>query len=125
MKTELPHGYWNPKIELMPKGKLRRLQLKRVQDAIRYAWERSPFYRNRMVEHGVTPENILTLEDFFRKFPVTRREDLERDQLANPPFGKSAAVPLNVGNDRQAARSGLRHRERLALGRRCLGYESV
>jgi len=94
MKTELPHGYWNPKIELMPKGKLRRLQLKRVQDAIRYAWESAPFYRSRMVQHGVTPENILTLEDFFRKFPVTRREDLERDQLANPPFGTRLALPL-------------------------------
>src|SRR3990170_6003580 len=78
----------------MPKGKLRRLQLKRVQDAIRYAWERSPFYRSRMVQHGVTPESILTLEDFFRKFPVTRREDLERDQLANPPFGTRLALPL-------------------------------
>ena len=63
MKTELPHGYWNPKIELMPKGKLRRLQLKRVQDALRYAWEGSPFYRSRMAQHGVTPEIILTLED--------------------------------------------------------------
>ena len=94
MKTELPHGYWNPKIELMPKGKLRRLQLKRVQDALRYAWEGSPFYRSRMAQHGVTPEIILTLEDFFRKFPVTRREDLERDQLAHPPFGTRLALPL-------------------------------
>jgi phenylacetate-CoA ligase len=94
MKAELPHGYWNPKIELMPKEKLKRLQFRRVQEAIRYAWERSPFYRSRMAKHGVTPEHILSLEDFFQKFPVTRRDDLERDQLDNPLFGTRLAVPL-------------------------------
>jgi len=94
MRAELPHGYWNPKIELMPKGKLRRLQLSRVQEAFRYAWENSPFYRRLMEKHGVTPDDILTLEDFFRKFPVTSRQELERDQLENPPFGTRLALPL-------------------------------
>jgi phenylacetate-CoA ligase len=94
MKAELPHGYWNPKIELMPKGKLRRLQLGRVQAAIRYAWENSPFYRNLMGRYSITPEKISTLEDFFRKFPITRRADLERDQLEHPPFGTRLALPL-------------------------------
>src|SRR3970040_2690112 len=94
MRAELPHGYWNPKIELMPKGKLRRLQLSRVQEAFRYAWENSPFYRRLMEKHGVTPDDILTLEDFFRKFPVTSRQEIERDQLENPPFGTRLALPL-------------------------------
>jgi len=94
MRAELPHGYWNPKIELMPKGKLRRLQLSRVQEAFRYAWENSPFYRRLMEKHGVAPDDILTLEDFFRKFPVTSRQELERDQLENPPFGTRLALPL-------------------------------
>jgi phenylacetate-CoA ligase len=94
MKVELPDGYWNPKIELMPAGELAALQLRRLQEAIRYAWEGSPFYRSRMAKHGVTPETIPSLEDFFEKFPVTRRNDLERDQLDNPPFGSRLAVPL-------------------------------
>ena len=94
MRAELPHGYWNPKIELMPKGKLRRLQLSRVQEAFRYAWENSPFYRRLMEKHGVAPDDILTLEDFFRKFPVTSRQEIERDQLENPPFGTRLALPL-------------------------------
>jgi phenylacetate-CoA ligase len=95
MKAELPDGYWNPKIELMPAGELAALQLRRLQQAIRYAWERSPFYRSRMAKHGVAPETILSLDDFFQRFPATRREDLERDQLDNPPFGTRLAVPLN------------------------------
>jgi phenylacetate-CoA ligase len=93
MKNDLPHGYWNPKVELMPPDQLAALQLRRLQEAIRYAWEHSPFYRSRMAKHGVTPENILSLEDFFAKFPVTCREDLERDQMDNPPFGTRLALP--------------------------------
>ena len=95
MRIDLPHGYWNPKIELMPKGKLRRLQLRRLQIAIQYAWDNSPFYRNWMVKHGVAPDAILTLEDFFRRFPITRREDLDRDQLENPLFGTRMAISLD------------------------------
>ncbi len=45
MKVELPHGYWNPKIELMPTNELRRLQLKRLKEVVRYAWENCRFYR--------------------------------------------------------------------------------
>jgi phenylacetate-coenzyme A ligase PaaK-like adenylate-forming protein len=96
MKTELPHGYWNPKIELMPKEALRGLQLRRVQEALRYAWENSPFHRRLMEKYGVAPGAILSLEDYFQKFPITRRADLERDQLENPPFGTRHALPLEM-----------------------------
>ncbi len=95
MKTDLPHGYWNPKIELLPRGQLKRLQLKRLQAGIRYAWENSPYYRNRMKQQGITPESVTTLEHFFRSFPMTRREDLNRDQLESPPFGTRLAIPLD------------------------------
>lgn len=96
MKIELPHGYWNSKIELMPKEALGRLQLRRVQGALRYAWENSPFHRRLMEKHGVAPGTILSLEDYFQKFPITRRTDLERDQLENPPFGTRHALPLET-----------------------------
>ena len=96
MKIELPHGYWNPKIELMPKEALGRLQLRRVQEALRYAWENSPFHRRLMEKHGVAPGTILSLEDYFQKFPITRRTDLERDQLENPSFGTRHALPLET-----------------------------
>lgn len=96
MKVELPHGYWNPKIELMPKNELRRLQLKRLKEVIRYAWEKCRFYRDIMGSRGITPEDIVTLEDFYKKFPVTRRDDLDKDQLENPPYGTRLAIPLGA-----------------------------
>jgi phenylacetate-CoA ligase len=94
MKSNLPHGYWNPQIELMPKNGLKELQLKRVKEAIAYAWQKSPFYRNLMTRHGITPSDVESLEDFSSRFPITRREDLDTDQLENPPYGTRLAVPL-------------------------------
>lgn len=94
MKVDLPHDYWNPKIELMPKKGLRQLQLRRLKQVIRYAWENCRFYRDLMRRHGITPDDILTLEDFCKRFPITRREDLDRDQLEHPPYGTRLALPL-------------------------------
>ncbi len=95
MKNGLPHGYWNPKIENMPKGDLRRLQFKRLSEMLRHAWKQSPYYRNLMQSHDIAPPDIKTLEDFFKHFPVTRRDDLDRDQLDHPPFGTRLAIPLD------------------------------
>lgn len=95
MKVDLPHGYWNPKIELMPRENLRQLQLRRLKHVIEHAWEKSPFYRNLMMKHGITPDDIVTLEDFFKRFPITRREDLDKDQLDHPPYGTRLAVSLD------------------------------
>ncbi len=96
MKIELPHGYWNPKIELMPRDALRQLQLRRLQNALGHAWEKSPFHRRLMEKHGVAPGTILSLEGYFQKFPITRRADLERDQLDHPPFGTRHTLPLEM-----------------------------
>jgi len=94
MKVELPHGYWNPRIELLPRSDLKELQLKRLRHTIRYAWENSPFYRNLMKRHGLFPEEIRTLDNFFKRFPITRRDDLDKDQLDNPPYGTRLAISL-------------------------------
>ena len=93
MKVELPHGYWNPRIELLPRSDLKELQLKRLRHTIRYAWENSPFYRNLMKRHRLFPEEIRTLDNFFKRFPITRRDDLDKDQLDNPPYGTRLAIP--------------------------------
>src|SRR5512138_2503623 len=96
MKSDLPHGYWNPKIELMPRAQLKQLQLRRLRTALTHAWKTSRFYRTRMELDGITPESISSLEDYFRKFSITRRSDLERDQLDNPPFGSRLTLPLQA-----------------------------
>ena len=92
MSENLPQGYWNPKIELMPRGDLEELQLKRLKFLLGYAWERSPFYRRKMTGARIRPEDINSLGDFFKFFPVTTREELKDDQLEHPPYGSRLSV---------------------------------
>ncbi len=50
--------YWDPKIELMSPGELRILQERRLRQAVQYAYARSPSYRKRFEEAGITPDDI-------------------------------------------------------------------
>lgn len=92
MSDNLPQGYWNPKVELMPRHDLEQLQLKRLKYLIRYAWERCRFYRRKMERAHIRPGDINTLGDFFQAFPVTTREELKNDQLENPPYSTRLSV---------------------------------
>lgn len=92
MSENLPQGYWNPKIELMPRRDLEALQEKRLKFLIGYAWERCPFYRRKMEQARIRPEDINTLGDFFESFPVTTRKELDNDQRENPPYGSRLSI---------------------------------
>jgi phenylacetate-CoA ligase len=82
------------RVETLPLARLREIQLAKLQRAIGFAWERSPFYRRLWEEHGVSPAAVQTLED-VRKLPVVRKEDFEASQLANPLFGDIPTAPPN------------------------------
>lgn len=92
MKAELPHGYWNPKIERLPRSGLKELQLKRLRHTLRHAWDMSPFYRNLMEKRNLAPDSIDSLESFYDRFPIVRRADLDEDQRENPPYGTRLTV---------------------------------
>jgi len=73
---------WNPEAETMPQAARERLQLQRLQDAIRWAIEHVPFHRDRL--GGATVRNLADLASL----PFVRKTDL-REQY---PFGL-LAVP--------------------------------
>ncbi|MDQ6660019.1 MAG: phenylacetate--CoA ligase, partial [Chloroflexota bacterium] len=82
-------GYmWNPEIEMMPHTELTQLQVQRLQQQVKRAYERVPFYRQALEEHGLHPQNIQTLEDIER-IPFTVKEDFRTTY----PYGLFA-VPL-------------------------------
>ena len=62
----------------MPREQLKQLQSERLVKQVRYVWERVPFYRARMEEKGVTPDDIKGVED-LHKLPFITKDDL-RDQ---------------------------------------------
>jgi len=80
--------FWNDRFEKMPVAELRKFQLEKLQETVKHAYAHVPFYRKKLVELGITPEDIRRLED-VAKLPFTVKNDL-RD---NYPFGL-CAVPL-------------------------------
>lgn len=55
--------FWNEKAECMSKEEKEELQLKRLQETVKIAYENVPFYTKRLDEAGIKPEDIKTLED--------------------------------------------------------------
>ncbi len=82
-------NYYQPEIETMPVEELQALQSERLVKQVRYVYDNVEFYRNRMDEAGVKPEDVKGIEDLY-KLPFINKDDL-RDQY---PYGL-LAVPLN------------------------------
>jgi phenylacetate-CoA ligase len=76
---------WNEEIECMAHDELKKLQLKRLQDVVKRAYETVPYYKKRFNEAGIRPEDIQTLDD-IQKLPLTTKDDLR----AAYPFGMFA-----------------------------------
>ena len=85
--------FWNEYTETLPRAKLDALHLKKLQALVHYAYERSPFYRKKLDAAGVKPGDIRTLDDFKRKIPLTEKSEFVDLQLADPPYGPTAALP--------------------------------
>ncbi|MDD5642418.1 MAG: phenylacetate--CoA ligase [Syntrophales bacterium] len=66
----------------MPREDLRALQLQRLQAVVERVYHLVPFYRRRLDEAKVKPEDIRTLDD-LQRLPFTTKQDI-RD---NYPFG--------------------------------------
>ncbi|AKG92171.1 phenylacetate-CoA ligase [Geoglobus ahangari] len=81
----MPFGNYWQREEVMPLNQLEELQLKRLRWVVRHAYDNVPFYRRRMRELGVHPDDIRRREDIAR-LPFTTKEDLR----ANYPFGLMA-----------------------------------
>ncbi|MDQ7263781.1 phenylacetate--CoA ligase [Paracoccus sp. PS-1] len=72
-------------IEIASRDEIEALQFHRMKRSLKHAFENSPFYRNRFIEHDVHPEDLKSLAD-IAKFPFTVKQDL-RDTY---PFGMFA-----------------------------------
>lgn len=92
---------WNREVETMPREQLRALQSERLRATVARAYERVPFYRQRLDEAGVRPTDIREFDD-LSKLPFTSKGDL-RDHY---PFGLFAVPRSEIA--RIQASSGTR-----------------
>jgi phenylacetate-CoA ligase len=70
------------KEEALPREEMEQLQLTRLQETVRRIYEKVPSYRQKMMEAGIKPEDVKSLDD-LKRLPFTNKKDL-RD---NYPFG--------------------------------------
>jgi len=67
--------YYQESIETMPREQLRALQGERLARQIRHVYEHVPYYRAKMEEKGVTPDDIRGIDD-LPKLPFLSKADL-------------------------------------------------
>ena len=59
---------FNKERECMQREDMKELQLKRLKNTVKYAYEHVDFYRDLYDKHNVHPDDIKTLED-IQKLP--------------------------------------------------------
>ena len=79
----------NPQMECMGREEMRALQSERLRKTVKTCYEKVPFYKRKMDELGIKPEDIQTVDD-VTKLPFTTKYDL-RDEY---PYGLQA-VPMS------------------------------
>ena len=75
--------------ECMSREEMKKLQDERLVAQVRHVWDNVPYYRKKMEEKGVTPDDIKSTDDLY-KLPFLSKADL-RDAY---PYGL-LAVPLS------------------------------
>lgn len=83
--------YWRQELECMPRQDLEQHQLRKLREQLNHVYERSPFYRRKLREAGIRPDDIRTMED-VRRIPFTEKSELKQSQAANPPWGDFACI---------------------------------
>ena len=79
--------YYQKEIECAAPEKIRELQNERLVKQVKHVWDNVPYYRKKMEEKGVTPDDIKSVDD-LHKLPFLSKDDL-RDAY---PYGL-LAVP--------------------------------
>ena len=67
--------YYQPEIECASREQILAWQNERLVKQVRNVWDNVPYYRKKMEEKGVTPEDIKGVED-LHKLPFVTKDDL-------------------------------------------------
>jgi len=67
--------YYQKEIECAPREVIKAIQDERLVNQVRHVWDNVPYYRKKMEEKGVTPDDIKSSDDLY-KLPFISKEDL-------------------------------------------------
>lgn len=83
--------YWNEKIETLPSEEIKKHQLQKLKEQVKYCYVNSIFYHKKFDSVGLKPDDIKTFDD-LKKIPFTVKDDLKE----NYPYGMVAAKPEEI-----------------------------
>ncbi|MGN0318662.1 MAG: phenylacetate--CoA ligase family protein [Lachnospira sp.] len=67
--------YYQEEIETASREQIREWQSERLVKQVKHVWDNVPFYRNKMEEAGLTPDDIKSVDD-LHKLPFITKDDL-------------------------------------------------
>jgi phenylacetate-CoA ligase len=82
---------WAPRLDAASRDELRAIQDDKLRVAVRYAYERIPFYRRRFDRAGLDPRDIRTVDD-LQRIPVATKQEMASDLAEHQPWGTYTAV---------------------------------
>ena len=67
--------YYQPEIECASREEIVKIQNEKLVKQVRHVWDNVPYYRKKMEEKGVTPDDIKSIDD-LHKLPFLSKDDL-------------------------------------------------
>ncbi len=68
--------YFQQEIECAPIEQIKAIQNEKLPKQVKHVWENVPYYRKKMEEKGLTPEDIKSIDD-LHKLPFLSKADLK------------------------------------------------
>ena len=86
-----------------PRERLQELQLERLQQITRHAYEKTEYWRSVMKRMGLTPRDIRSLED-LQKFPLLSKETVraERERMVDRAGRRRLSLVRTSGSTNEA-----------------------
>lgn len=92
-------NYYQPEIETASREQIHQWQSERLVKQVKHVWQHVPFYRKRMEEAGVKPEDIQSADD-LHKLPFLTKDDLKNCYpygLLAKPLGECVRIQSTSG----------------------------
>ena len=92
-------NYYQPEIETASREQIHQWQSERLVKQVKHVWQHVPFYRKRMEEAGVTPEDIQSADD-LHNLPFLTKDDLKNCYpygLLAKPLGECVRIQSTSG----------------------------
>ena len=82
-------NYYQPEIERMSRADMKKLQSERLINQVKHVWQRVPYYKSKMIQMGISPHDVKSIDD-LHKLPFVTKDDLREAY----PYGL-LAVPMD------------------------------